>query len=74
MKLRRLWHEFWNFLSLISQGNRKVVPVMLVGGLAGAALPFLGIFFSARILNQLIAAQYDACIKNVAILLLFTVF
>lgn len=70
MKLRRLWHEFWDFLSLISQGNRKVVPVMILGGLSGAALPFLGIFFSARILNQLIAAQYDACIRNVAILLL----
>lgn len=66
---RSIWREWFAFLKLVSVGNRSVVPVMLLGGMAGAVRPFLGLYYSARILNEIIEGEYDACMISVVFLL-----
>lgn len=67
--MKQIWHEIKIFLKMIGSGNEKILPVLLAGGLAEATLPFLGLYFSARILNQIIAGEYQACVYSVAVLL-----
>lgn len=69
MKQKQLLREILGFSRLISIGNRKILPVMLLGGLAKALSPFLGLFFSARILNKIIDGEYAAGIQYIAVLL-----
>lgn len=69
MKKKHIWREWVGFLKLVSAGNRSVIPTMILGAVAGAVKPFLALYFSARILDQIIAGQYDACMTSVAFLL-----
>lgn len=63
--------EIVAFLKMVSVGNRKLVPIMIFGGFAKAASPFLNLFFSAQVLNAAIDGNYDACIESVILLLGF---
>lgn len=70
MKAKHVWHELCSFLRLISEGDRRVLPVLLLGAWAKASGPFLGLYFSARILNQAIGGAYGKCMESVLILLI----
>lgn len=67
--MKNVWHELNRFLKMISNGDKKILPVILAGGFTKATLPFLGLYFSSRILNQMIDGNYEACIYSVGILL-----
>ena len=71
MKPKKAWHEIIDFMKLIAKDNKKVVPALLFGGSAKAALPFVALYFSAEIINQLLAGDYEGCVRSVALLLLF---
>lgn len=70
MSVKQIWHEFINFLKLAGTGNKGVIPAIIAVGWAKATIPFLGLYFSARILNQIVAGAYEACAQSVAVLLI----
>lgn len=47
----------------------NIVVVLLTGGIIKATLPFIGLYFSAQILNQLIKGSYEKALENVVIML-----
>ena len=55
---------------LVSQGNHRVLFWLLGSAFAAATLPYLSLFFSARILNLLLAKSYRACLYTVVVFLL----
>lgn len=57
------------FIQLISKEQKSVGAVILLGAFAKATIPFLGLFFSSRILNLIIEQSYDECGRNVACML-----
>ncbi|MBS6195361.1 MAG: ABC transporter ATP-binding protein [Clostridiales bacterium] len=69
MNTKTLWKDIISFGKLISSGNKSVLPTLFAGGFAKAALPFLRLYFTARILTLLIAGDYQTCIPTVALFL-----
>lgn len=67
--MKKLWKELIDFLKLISMGKKKAVPVMLLGGMTSSAVPFIGVYFSAQILNQLLAGEFSAAQRSIVMLL-----
>ena len=67
--MRRVWHEIYAFLRLVAESDRRVVPALVFGTLAGAFSPFLGLALSARILNQAIAGDYAGCAGSAFLLI-----
>lgn len=71
MNPKKAWNEITDFIRLIAKDNKKVFPALLFGGSAKAALPFAALYFSAQIINQLLAGDYEGCVRSIALLLLF---
>lgn len=69
MKTWKTLKDMISFLKMMSVGNKKLVPIMVIGGLANAATPFLSLYFSAQILNAVIAGNYDVCVKCLFVML-----
>lgn len=70
MKMKERFHAICRFLTMVSQGNHRVLFWLLGSGFAAATLPYLSLFFSARILNLLLAKSYRACLYTVVVFLL----
>ena len=70
MKMKELFHAICRFLTMVSQGNHRVLFWLLGSAFAAATLPYLSLFFSARILNLLLAKSYRACLYTVVVFLL----
>lgn len=70
MKMKERFHAICRFLTMVSQGNHRVLFWLLGSAFAAATLPYLSLFFSARILNLLLAKSYRACLYTVVIFLL----
>lgn len=70
MKVKNVWREIVDFLKMIRVGNPNVIFILILGSMAKAGIPFLSLYYSAKILNQIIAAQYEKCVQSVVILLL----
>ena len=70
MKMKERFHAICRFLTMVSQGNHRVLFWLLGSAFAAATLPYLSLFFSARILNLLIAKSYRACLYTVVVFLL----
>ena len=70
MKMKERFHAVCRFLNMISQGNHRVLLWLIGSAFAAATLPYLSLFFSARILNLLLAKSYRACLYTVVIFLL----
>ena len=70
MKMKERFHAVCRFLNMISQGNHRVLFWLLGSAFAAATLPYLSLFFSARILNLLLAKSYRACLYTVVVFLL----
>jgi len=71
MKIKEFWSELVAFLKLISVGNKKVLPAMVLGGFAKSIVSFIGFFFSAQILNAAIRKDFEECIVSAVALLAF---
>ena len=70
MKMKERFHALCRFLTMVSQGNHRVLFWLLGSAFAAATLPYLSLFFSARILNLLLAKSYRACLYTVVVFLL----
>ena len=70
MKMKERLHAICRFLTMVSQGNHRVLFWLLGSAFAAATLPYLSLFFSARILNLLLAKSYRACLYTVVVFLL----
>lgn len=70
MKMKERFHAVCCFLNMISQGNHRVLFWLFGSAFAAATLPYLSLFFSARILNLLLAESYRACLYTVVVFLL----
>ena len=70
MKMKERFHAVCRFLTMVSQGNHRVLFWLLGSAFAAATLPYLSLFFSARILNLLLAKSYRACLYTVVVFLL----
>lgn len=70
MKMKERFHDICRFLTMVSQGNHRVLFWLLGSAFAAATLPYLSLFFSARILNLLLAKSYRACLYTVVVFLL----
>ena len=70
MKMKERFHAVCRFLNMISQGNHRVLFWLLGSAFAAATLPYFSLFFSARILNLLLAKSYRACLYTVVVFLL----
>ncbi len=55
MKMKERFHAICRFLTMMSQGNHRVLFWLFGSAFAAATLPYLSLFFSARILNLLLA-------------------
>lgn len=70
MKMKERFHAICRFLTMVSQGNHRVLFWLLGSAFAATTLPYLSLFFSARILNLLLAKSYRACLYTVVVFLL----
>ena len=70
MIMKERFHAICRFLTMVSQGNHRVLFWLLGSAFAAATLPYLSLFFSARILNLLLAKSYRACLYTVVVFLL----
>lgn len=70
MKMKERFHAICRFLTMVRQGNHRVLFWLLGSAFAAATLPYLSLFFSARILNLLLAKSYRACLYTVVVFLL----
>lgn len=70
MKMKERFHAICRFLTMVSQGNHRVLFWLLGSAFAAATLPYLSLFFSARILNLPLAKSYRACLYTVVVFLL----
>ena len=70
MKMKERFHAICRFLTMVSQGNHRVLFWLLGSAFAAETLPYLSLFFSARILNLLLAKSYRACLYTVVVFLL----
>ena len=70
MKMKERFHAICRFLTMVSQGNHRVLFWLLGSAFAAATLPYLSLFFSARILNLLLGKSYRACLYTVVVFLL----
>lgn len=70
MKMKERFHAICRFLTMVSHGNHRVLFWLLGSAFAAATLPYLSLFFSARILNLLLAKSYRACLYTVVVFLL----
>lgn len=69
MKQKKLWNDIIEYLKLIAVDNRRIIAILLIGGLAKALAPFLSLYFSAKILNEMLAGMFDLCAESAAIML-----
>lgn len=70
MKMKERFHAICRFLTMVGQGNHRVLFWLLGSAFAAATLPYFSLFFSARILNLLLAKSYRACLYTVVVFLL----
>jgi len=69
MKIKLSWNSITSFIRIMKVSYPHIVVVLLTGGIIKAALPFIGLYFSAQILNQLIKGSYEKALENVVIML-----
>lgn len=70
MKPKSYWGKTISFIKILKKSYPNLVPILLIGGFVKATIPFLGLYFSAQILNSLIVREYDNAIMYVVIMLL----
>lgn len=69
MKVRASVDKIIGFINVVKRGYPNFLVVLIIGGFAKGTIPFLGLYFSASILNKLIEGRFDKVISYVAIML-----
>lgn len=69
MKIKSSWNKIKDFIKVIRGTYPYLLIVLLGGSFARATIPFLGLYFSAAILNEIIEDRFNNVILNIAIML-----
>ena len=72
MMIKSSWNRIHSFLKMIKKSYPRFMYVLMIGGIAGASIPFLSLFFSAQILNHLIDGEYSMAVGSVWWMLITT--
>lgn len=70
MKFKEVCIKLWNFLKLLSEDYRSLPAVLAAGSLANALLPYISLFYSARILDRITAGQLSECVPDILTMLI----
>lgn len=70
MRVKSYLNKVISFLKVLKLSYSNIVFVLITGGLSKATVPFLGLYFSAQILNCLLDKEYERALTNVVILLI----
>ena len=63
--MKKFMREVISFMKMICKSDGSIPFYIILGAVSGGSPPFIGLFFSARILNQVIAREFDGCIQSV---------
>lgn len=66
------WQEIKKFVAVVRLSHPHIVWIWMGYGCSTALLPFINLYFSAQILNQLIAGQYEPAFYTVVFMALAT--
>ena len=69
MKMRASLDKIIGFIKVVKRSYPNFLRVLFIGGFAKGTIPFLGLYFSASILNKLIEGRFDKVISYVVIML-----
>ena len=69
MDAKESWNKIKAFIKVIKCSYPHFLIVLFIGGFAKASIPFLGLYFSSAILNDLIKGVFNDVILKVAIML-----
>lgn len=69
MKVKASLNKIIGFINVVKIGYPKFLIILLIGGFAKGTIPFLGLYFSAEILNKLIEGSFDNVVLYVVIML-----
>ena len=73
MNLKTAWQETCKFIRMMQKSESHVIAYLILTAAITAAVPFLPIYFSAQILNFLIAGQFPQAMQNVYWMIGFSV-
>ena len=73
MNLKTAWQETCKFIRMMQKSESHVIAYLILTAAITAAVPFLPIYFSAQILNCLIAGQFPQAMQNVYWMISFSV-
>lgn len=69
MQINFSWSKIKGFIKVIKKAYPHLLAIITAGGFVKAAAPFLVLYFSAAVLNKLIAGRYDEALMNAAFLI-----
>lgn len=69
MKIKSSWNKINAFIKVVKRSYPNFLIIIFLGGFAKASIPFLGLYFSAAILNELITGNFDNVNFNVVIMI-----
>lgn len=69
MKARASLDKIIGFINVVKRSYKNFLMVLIIGGFAKGTIPFLGLYFSASILNKLIEGRFDKVRSYVVIML-----
>lgn len=69
MSTKSSWNKIISFIKIIKVSYRHLLFFLFTGGIIKATIPFLGLYFSAQILNSLIEKNYEGALYKVMTLL-----
>lgn len=69
MKVKASLDKIIGFINVVKRSYPNFLMVLIIGGFAKGTIPFLGLYFSASILNKLIEGRFDKVISYVVIML-----
>lgn len=72
MKLRKDFQKLCSFLQDVQKEHKSLLPSLLGGGFAQAAIPFTALYFSSEILTLVVQKRFSACYTSVFWLLILT--
>lgn len=70
-KRKQTFQDMKDVMSLLHRCHRMVWPVLILSSFVTAAQPFISLYFSAEIIDDILAADYDLAVLHVAWLLGF---
>ena len=65
MRLKEAWQETCKFIRMMQASEPHLILYLFLTALITASVPFITLYFSARILNLLMISQFEPAMNNV---------